>query len=165
MVRVLASKLLLRGGGTPLAFGGRDDQWPAAGGRRLATVSHPSGTAATGLAAVPGSSSVRRRGVRPREVTAAAAQAAAATHHKWWYCVESPVVAASPRITARVAVPKTPPTVRRRNREPPQSARESVEQAEAGIHRATSYIDQLLIFRRVVPLDDRLTVGKPHECP
>jgi hypothetical protein len=41
---------------------------------------HRSGTTAKGLATAPFSSSVWRRGVRPREVTAAAAQAAAATH-------------------------------------------------------------------------------------
>ena len=47
----------------------------------------------------------------------------------------------------------------------PATSREPVEQAETGIHRDTSDVDQLLIFRRVVPADGRLMVGKPHECP
>ncbi len=49
--------------------------------------------------------------------------------------------------------------------EPPRSAREAVEQAETGIHRDTSDIDQLLILRRAVPPEGRFTVRKPHECP
>ena len=38
--------------------------------------------------------------------------------------------------------------------------REAVEQAETGIHRDTSDIDQLLIFRRVVPTEGRLMVAE-----
>ena len=46
-----------------------------------------------------------------------------------------------------------------------RSAREAVEQAKPGIHRDTADLDQLLIFRRVVPIERRFMVRKPHECP